>query len=103
MVGIGPILCWVLGGMGTHPLDDGTCGAGENGREGLSSDCPRRAVSSSDLRGPGGVGSIGTPWREGGVGGKGEGGGTNLCDVGMDLSGSWQQGHSATYNAPSRI
>ena len=31
------------------------------------------------------------------------GGGTNLCDVGLDLSGSWQQGHSATYNAPSRI
>ena len=32
-----------------------------------------------------------------------EGGGTNPCDVGLDLSGSWQQGHSATYNAPSRI
>ena len=31
------------------------------------------------------------------------GGGTNLCDAGLDLSGSWQQGHSATYNAPSRI
>ena len=31
------------------------------------------------------------------------GGGTNLCDEGLDLSGSWQQGHSATYNAPSRI
>ena len=31
------------------------------------------------------------------------GGGTNPCDVGLDLSGSWQQGHSATYNAPSRI
>ena len=30
-------------------------------------------------------------------------GGTNPCDVGLDLSGSWQQGHSATYNAPSRI
>src|SRR5664279_1939312 len=32
-----------------------------------------------------------------------KGGGTNPCDVGLDLSGSWQQGHSATYNAPSRI
>ena len=32
-----------------------------------------------------------------------EGGGTNPCDAGLDLSGSWQQGHSATYNAPSRI
>jgi hypothetical protein len=37
--------------------------------------------------------------RHGGV----EGGGTNPCDAGLDLSGSWQQGHSATYNAPSRI
>src|SRR6185369_6187899 len=33
----------------------------------------------------------------------GGGGGTNPCDAGLDLSGSWQQGHSATYNAPSRI
>jgi hypothetical protein len=32
-----------------------------------------------------------------------KGGGTNPCDTGLDLSGSWQQGHSATYNAPSRI
>ena len=32
-----------------------------------------------------------------------DGGGTNPCDAGLDLSGSWQQGHSATYNAPSRI
>ena len=31
------------------------------------------------------------------------GGGTNPCDAGLDLSGSWQQGHSAAYNAPSRI
>lgn len=31
------------------------------------------------------------------------GGGTNPCDAGLDLSGSWQQGHSATYNAPSRF
>ena len=30
-------------------------------------------------------------------------GGTNLCDMGLNLSGSWQQGHSATYNTPSRI
>ncbi|KAJ3668722.1 hypothetical protein LUZ60_017893 [Juncus effusus] len=28
------------------------------------------------------------------------GGGTNPCDKGLDLSGSWQQGHSATYNCP---
>ena len=27
----------------------------------------------------------------------------NLCDKGLNLSGSWQQGHSATYNTPSRI
>ena len=33
----------------------------------------------------------------------GIGGGTNPCGVGLDLSGSWQQGHSATYNAPPRI
>ena len=32
-----------------------------------------------------------------------KGGGTNRCDMGLDLSGSWQQGHSATYNTPSRI
>ena len=31
------------------------------------------------------------------------GGGTNLSDAGLNLSGSWQQGHSATYNTPSRI
>jgi len=31
------------------------------------------------------------------------GGGTNLSDIGLNLSGSWQQGHSATYNTPSRI
>ena len=30
-------------------------------------------------------------------------GGANRSDMGMNLSGSWQQGHSATYNAPSRI
>ena len=30
-------------------------------------------------------------------------GGTNLSDAGLNLSGSWQQGHSATYNTPSRI
>ncbi|DAD49502.1 TPA_asm: hypothetical protein HUJ06_031852 [Nelumbo nucifera] len=28
---------------------------------------------------------------------------TNRCDRGLNLSGSWQQGHSATYNTPSRI
>lgn len=33
----------------------------------------------------------------------GGGGGTNLSDTGLNLSGSWQQGHSATYNTPSRI
>lgn len=32
-----------------------------------------------------------------------EGGGTNRSDTGLNLSGSWQQGHSATYNTPSRI
>ena len=32
-----------------------------------------------------------------------EGGGMNPCDAGLDLSGSLQQGHSATYNTPSRI
>ena len=31
-----------------------------------------------------------------------EGGGTNRSDIGLNLSGSWQQGHSATYNTPSR-
>src|SRR5512144_927936 len=30
-------------------------------------------------------------------------GGTNRSDKGLNLSGSWQQGHSATYNTPSRI
>ncbi|CAN7093124.1 unnamed protein product [Brassica rapa subsp. narinosa] len=29
------------------------------------------------------------------------GGGSNLSDKGLNLSGSWQQGHSATYNTPS--
>ena len=33
----------------------------------------------------------------------GGGGGTNRSDKGLNLSGSWQQGHSATYNTPSRI
>ena len=32
-----------------------------------------------------------------------ERGGTNRSDIGLNLSGSWQQGHSATYNTPSRI
>ncbi|CAN7055009.1 unnamed protein product, partial [Brassica oleracea var. botrytis] len=27
-------------------------------------------------------------------------GGSNLIDKGLNLSGSWQQGHSATYNTP---
>ncbi|CAN7100239.1 unnamed protein product, partial [Brassica rapa subsp. narinosa] len=27
-----------------------------------------------------------------------KGGGSNLSDKGLNLSGSWQQGHSATYN-----
>ncbi|VYS44574.1 unnamed protein product [Arabidopsis thaliana] len=30
-------------------------------------------------------------------------GGSNLSDKGLNLSGSWQQGHSATYNTPSRF
>ncbi|CAN7100339.1 unnamed protein product [Brassica rapa subsp. narinosa] len=29
-----------------------------------------------------------------------KGGGSNLSDKGLHLSGSWQQGHSATYNTP---
>ncbi|CAN6801358.1 unnamed protein product, partial [Brassica oleracea] len=29
-----------------------------------------------------------------------KGGGSNLSDKGLNLSGSWQQGHSATYNTP---
>ena len=36
-------------------------------------------------------------------GGTRRGGGTNRSDKGLNLSGSWQQGHSATYNTPSRI
>ncbi|CAG7862938.1 unnamed protein product, partial [Brassica rapa] len=28
--------------------------------------------------------------------------GSNLSDKGLNLSGSWQQGHSATYNTPSK-
>lgn len=36
-------------------------------------------------------------------GGTKERGGTNRSDKGLNLSGSWQQGHSATYNTPSRI
>ncbi|CAF2086219.1 unnamed protein product [Brassica napus] len=31
------------------------------------------------------------------------GGGSNLSDKGLNLSGSWQQGHSATYNTPSHV
>ena len=31
------------------------------------------------------------------------GGGTNRRDIELNLSGSWQQGHSATYNTPSRF
>ncbi len=31
------------------------------------------------------------------------GGGTNRSDKGLNLRGSWQQGHSAPYNTPSRI
>ncbi|CAN6898830.1 unnamed protein product [Brassica oleracea] len=30
-------------------------------------------------------------------------GGSNLIDKGLNLSGSWQQGHSATYNTPSHV
>lgn len=32
-----------------------------------------------------------------------EGGGTNRSDAGPNLSGSWQQGHSAAYNTPSPL
>ncbi|KAK4709780.1 hypothetical protein R3W88_004293 [Solanum pinnatisectum] len=35
--------------------------------------------------------------------GRGKVGGTNRSDKGLNLSGLWQQGHSATYNTPSRI
>ncbi|CAN7088376.1 unnamed protein product [Brassica rapa subsp. narinosa] len=31
------------------------------------------------------------------------GGGSNRSDKGLNLSGSWQQGHSATYNTPSHV
>jgi len=34
---------------------------------------------------------------------RGARGGTNRSDMGLNLSGSWQQGHSTTYNTPSRI
>ena len=40
--------------------------------------------------------------KKGGFRGR-KGGGTNRSDAGLNLSGSWQQGHSATYNTPSRI
>lgn len=40
--------------------------------------------------------------RKGNESGRGRGG-TNRSDAGLNLSGSWQQGHSATYNTPSRI
>uniref|UniRef100_A0A0D2ZQ65 Uncharacterized protein n=1 Tax=Brassica oleracea var. oleracea TaxID=109376 RepID=A0A0D2ZQ65_BRAOL len=32
-----------------------------------------------------------------------KGGESNLSDKGLNLSGSWQQGHSATYNTPSHV
>ncbi|CAF2043585.1 unnamed protein product [Brassica napus] len=31
-----------------------------------------------------------------------KGGGSNLSDKGLNFSGTWQQGHSASYNTPSR-
>ena len=43
--------------------------------------------------------SLGPILRRGMGGGRG---GTNRSDMGLNLSGSWQQGHSATYNTPSR-
>ncbi|KAK2998467.1 LOW QUALITY PROTEIN: hypothetical protein RJ639_023242 [Escallonia herrerae] len=33
----------------------------------------------------------------------GGGGGTNLSDAGLNLRGSWQQGHSTSYNTPSLV
>ena len=60
-------------------------------------------TSAADLERPGDLAGPGRA-RGGTCAGRGgEGGGTNPCDAGLDLSGSWQQGHSATYNAPSRI
>jgi hypothetical protein len=44
-----------------------------------------------------------TPRSRWGGGGFSIGGGTNRSDEGLNLSGSWQQGHSAAYNTPSRI
>lgn len=35
--------------------------------------------------------------------GKVDGGGMNPCDAELGLNGSWQQDHSATYNAPLRF
>ena len=49
---------------------------------------------------------LGSPYSDGGrgkCGGWMGGGGTNRSDTGLNLSGSWQQGHSAAYNTPSRI
>ncbi len=48
------------------------------------------------------VGWVASPSFRGKLNGNG-GGGTNRSDAGLNLSGSWQQGHSATYNTPSRI
>ena len=48
------------------------------------------------------VGWVASPSFGGKLNGK-WGGGTNRSDAGLNLSGSWQQGHSATYNTPSRI
>ena len=60
-------------------------------------------TKTADLERPGDLAGPGRA-RGGTCAGRGgEGGGTNPCDAGLDLSGSWQQGHSATYNAPSRI
>ncbi|KAG9438726.1 hypothetical protein H6P81_021321 [Aristolochia fimbriata] len=46
--------------------------------------------------------SRGLHWGTDRAGGRG---GTNRCDMGLNLSGSWQQGHSATYNTrpPRRL
>ena len=76
-------------GVGGIPTSRGIEGSGGHSR--------RVAGVVSNLRA--GAGERG----EGGVCEWAWGGGTNRSDIGLNLSGSWQQGHSATYNTPSRI
>ncbi|CAL8988912.1 unnamed protein product [Prunus brigantina] len=48
------------------------------------------------------VGWVASPSFGGKLNGKG-GGGTNRSDAGLNLGGSWQQGHCATYNTPVKL